>query len=69
VLGQGVGPPLVGALTDFVFADEAMLGRSLMIVTIAGIIIAFLALQFARGSLSAAIADTEAREAQAPQPA
>lgn len=68
VLGQGVGPPLVGALTDFVFADEAMLGRSLMIVTIVGIIIAFLALQFARGSLSAAIADTEAREAQAPQP-
>ena len=69
VLGQGVGPPLVGALTDFVFADEAMLGRSLMIVTIVGIIIAFVALQFARGSLGAAIADTEAREAQAPQPA
>jgi MFS family permease len=69
VLGQGVGPPLVGALTDFVFADEAMLGRSLMIVTLVGIVIAFLGLQFARGSLSAAIADTEAREGQAPQPA
>ncbi|MGE0740245.1 MAG: MFS transporter [Hyphomonadaceae bacterium] len=63
VLGQGVGPPLVGAITDFVFADEAMLGASLALVTVVGIIIAFVALQFARQTVTAGIRDMEAEHA------
>lgn len=64
VLGQGVGPPLVGAITDYVFADEGMLGRSLAIVTLSGIAIAFVALQFSVRHLRAAIEDSDAVEAR-----
>lgn len=60
VLGQGVGPPLVGAITDFVFRDEARLGDSLAIVTVGGIIIAFAALQIALRFVRGAIADADA---------
>ncbi|MGE0741171.1 MAG: MFS transporter [Hyphomonadaceae bacterium] len=60
VLGQGVGPTLVGAITDYGFGDEAMLGRSLAIVTLTGIAIAFAALQFSLRHVGAAIKDAEA---------
>jgi MFS family permease len=59
VLGQGVGPPLVGAITDFVFKDERMLGQSLAAVTIGGIVIAFLALQVAIRFVKPALKDNE----------
>jgi MFS family permease len=63
ILGQGVGPPLVGAITDFVFRDEAMLGRALAIVTIGGVAMAFIALQLARRHVNAAFADADADQA------
>lgn len=63
ILGQGVGPPLVGAITDFVFRDDAMLGRALAIVTVGGVVIAFAALQVARRQVSGAFADADAAEA------
>lgn len=57
VLGQGVGPPLVGAITDFVFRDETMLGQSLAVTTIGGIVVAFAALQVALRFVKAALND------------
>lgn len=63
VLGQGVGPPLVGAITDFIFHDEAMLGRSLAVVTVIGIVIAFLALQVAVRFVRLALLDSESASA------
>lgn len=69
ILGQGVGPPLVGAITDFVFRDEARLGESLAVVTIGGIIVAFAALQLALRFVRPAIADADAVAAGAPAPA
>jgi hypothetical protein len=59
VLGQGVGPPLVGAITDFVFRDEAKLGQSLAVTTIGGIIVAFAALQIALRFVKAALDDAD----------
>lgn len=68
VLGQGVGPPLVGAITDFVFRDESRLGEALAIVTIGGIIIAFLMLQIGLRAVRAALSDADAGADVAAQP-
>lgn len=69
ILGQGVGPPLVGAITDFVFRDDAMLGRALAIVTVGGVVIAFATLQVARRRIDAAFADVDAAGAATSPPA
>lgn len=42
--GMGLGPVLVGSLTDFVFQDEAMLGQSLMYVVVGSFVIALIAM-------------------------
>ncbi|GAM98249.1 permeases of the major facilitator superfamily [alpha proteobacterium U9-1i] len=59
VIGQGVGPTLVGAITDYVYDDELKLGASLAIVVIAGMGIALLALQWALPHLGRAISDAD----------
>lgn len=59
IVGQGLGPPLVGALTDFVFRDESQLGASLATVLIGGAAVALVALQWALPHLAAAIRETE----------
>jgi MFS family permease len=60
ILGMGAGPALVGALTDFVFRDEAMIGHSLAIVVIGAAAIAFAALRLALRYLAPAIVAREA---------
>lgn len=60
ILGMGAGPAVVGALTDFLFGNEAMIGHSLAIVVIGGAVIAFAALRLALRYLSPAIAAREA---------
>ncbi len=59
VIGQGVGPTLVGAITDYVYGDELMLGASLAIVVITGMTVALAALQWALPHLGHAIRDTD----------
>lgn len=61
VLGMGVGPSLVGALTDLLFADEARLGSALAIVVGTASLIALAALRLALIDLAPAV---RAREAQ-----
>jgi MFS family permease len=51
VLAQGIGPSLVAALTDFVFADPMKLGTSLAIVSGAALAGSCLALRIALRSL------------------
>jgi MFS family permease len=56
IIGFGVGPAIVGALTDFLFRDESKVGMSLAIVVIGGSGIAFLMMRAALGRLDRAIA-------------
>jgi MFS family permease len=63
VLGQGVGPTLVGAVTDYVYQDEQRLGMSLAAVVITCMVIAFIALQVALANFAPAIRDADARDA------
>jgi|CXWL01.1.fsa_nt_gi MFS family permease len=59
VIGQGIGPTLVGAITDYGFADEQKLGMSLAVVVLTGMAIALAALQWALPQLRRAIEDAE----------
>ncbi|MBL4801511.1 MAG: MFS transporter [Emcibacter sp.] len=58
IFGMGVGPTLVGALTDFVFQDEAKIGSSIGIVVggayFVAIISVFMALRYLRPAIEAA---------------
>lgn len=56
LLGLGAGPAIVALLTDRVFADEALIGRSLAIVVIGGAAVAFIAFRMALGHLAPAVA-------------
>lgn len=47
IVGFGAGPTVVGALTEFVFADEAKIGWSLAIIVIGGSAIALIAMRLA----------------------
>lgn len=60
ILGMGTGPSIVGALTDFVFHDEAMLGWSLAIVVISGSAVGFVALRMSLRYLAPAVVAREA---------
>lgn len=62
VLGFGAGPAIVGALTDFVFHDQAMIGMSLAIVVIVGAVLGLAAMRLALPRLNAAVA---ARQSEA----
>lgn len=55
IVGFGVGPTIVGALTDFLFKDQALIGYSLAIVTIGGAMLGFVAMRLALGRLAAAV--------------
>lgn len=61
VIGQGAGPTLVGAITDYGFRDESRLGSSLAIVTLTGIAIALVLLRWALPHLNHAVRDADAR--------
>jgi MFS family permease len=68
ILGQGVGPPLVGAIAQYGFHADKLegaaygvaLGQALAIVTLGGILLAFAALQVARRHVGAAYRDDDA---------
>lgn len=62
VLGFGAGPAIVGALTDFVFHDQAKIGLSLAVVVIGGSVLGLAAMRLALPRLNAAVA---ARQAEA----
>lgn len=55
LLGLGVGPAIVGGLTDYLFQDELKLGYSLAIVVISGAVVALISFRGALRYLSAAI--------------
>ncbi|HRN59773.1 MAG TPA: MFS transporter [Chiayiivirga sp.] len=59
-LGMGAGPTLVGAITDFVFADEQRLGSSLMIVVVGCFVIALVAMRMSLRYLGPSIVRAEA---------
>ncbi|MGE0439574.1 MAG: spinster family MFS transporter [Gemmatimonadales bacterium] len=40
LIGQTFGPLLVAALTDYVFGDDMLIGRSILVVTVAGLVVA-----------------------------
>ncbi|AEG48300.1 major facilitator superfamily MFS_1 [Sphingobium chlorophenolicum L-1] len=56
ILGQGAGPAIVAALTQYVFRDEGALGRSLAVVVTASSILALLSFRMALRYLAPAIA-------------
>lgn len=55
IVGFGAGPTIVGALTDFLFGDESMIGYSLAIIVIGGSAMAFVAMRLALPHLRQAI--------------
>jgi len=55
IVGFGGGPALVGFMTDHVFGDETLIGRSLMVVTVGGALLAFVAMRIALPKLNAAV--------------
>jgi len=59
LLGLGIGPTMVGALTDFLFHDPAKVGWSLAIVLSACTPLAFLLLRLSLRNLRPAIAESE----------
>lgn len=59
IVGFGAGPAIVGALTDFLFHDEAAIGHSLAIVVIGGSTIALVALRAALPALRRAIDEVQ----------
>jgi len=59
-LGMGAGPALVGAITDFVFHDEARLGGSLMIVIVSCFVIGLIAMRLSLRYLGPSVARVEA---------
>lgn len=61
LLGLGVGPAIVGALTDFVFRSEAQVGASMMIVIVGCFSIAFATMRMALWYLGPAVARADAQ--------
>jgi MFS family permease len=59
IAGAGGGPALVGWLTDHVFRDEALVGRSLASVVIGGALMALLAMRAALPRLRAAVIEAQ----------
>ncbi|PNP98156.1 MFS transporter [Sphingobium sp. SA916] len=56
ILGQGAGPAIVAALTQYVFHDEGALGRSLAVVVTVSSILALISFRMALRYLAPAIA-------------
>lgn len=66
ILGLGAGPAIVGALTDFVFRDEARLGSSLAIVLIVGSVISLITMRMGLRYLGPAVSRHDAALAARP---
>ncbi|OCC23514.1 MFS transporter [Croceicoccus estronivorus] len=62
IVGFGAGPAIVGALTDFVFGDEALIGYSLATVVVTGSAIAFVTMRLALPRLRKSIEGMEAAQ-------
>lgn len=60
--GAAFGPPLVGALNDFVFGDPAKIGWSMTILMVCGLTIALISLRILLPKLKPAIEEQEAAE-------
>jgi hypothetical protein len=56
ILGQGAGPAIVAALTQYVFRDEGALGQSLAVVVTVSSILALISFRMALRYLAPAIA-------------
>lgn len=70
LLGLGAGPALVGALTDFVFRDEAKIGASMMIVVVGCFALAFVTMRAALFYLAPSVRQAQTASADAaPAPA
>lgn len=65
ILGLGAGPAMVGAITDFVFQDEARIGSSMMIVVVSCFVVAFIAMRAALRYLAPAVLRAESAAAGA----
>ena len=64
IVGFGLGPAIVGALTDFLFGDEAMIGYSLAIVVTTGATVAFVMMRLALPKLRCSITAMDAAAAK-----
>lgn len=59
ILGQGLGPTVVAAITDYGFRDESRLGASLAIVSLTCIVTALVAVIWALSQVRGAIQDAD----------
>jgi MFS family permease len=66
IIGLGIGPTVVAGFTDCVFRDEAAIGRSLLVVSIAGLVAAVIIL---RAGLAAFRTAAGASQSWQPAPA
>jgi len=64
LIGLGIGPTLVGALTDFAFGDESKVGHSLAIIVIVASGAAFVAMRLALPRLRGAVGEAQTRTAE-----
>lgn len=55
IIGHGLGPTIVGAINDYVFGDEMMIGTSLLIVVLVAMLVAILCISVAMPRTHAAI--------------
>ena len=60
--GAAFGPPLIGALNDFVFGDPAKVGWSMTILMVSGLSIGLISLRYLLPKLKPAIEEQEAAE-------
>jgi MFS family permease len=69
ILGQGLGPTVVAAITDYGFRDESKLGVSLAIVSLTCVVIALAAVFWALSRMKGAIRDAEGTSDERSRPA
>jgi formate-dependent nitrite reductase membrane component NrfD len=59
IIGSGLGPILVALLTDFVFQDQAAIGKSICIVAIASMVAGWLLLRMSLKPIRDVITQSE----------
>jgi MFS family permease len=67
IIGPGLSPVIVGAMTDFIFHDEQKLGWSLAVVSVSGILGALVAFRLALRPLGRALSRSRLLEPEIPQ--
>jgi MFS family permease len=65
LLGLGAGPAMVGALTDYLFADESRIGTSMMIVVVGFYALAFVTMRMGLSYLAPAVREADAARSAA----